>query len=94
VVNAFLLAEEKVVEGQNEILNVCTGKKTKVETLVNQISDSIGGVITARYEGHTPGDQFGIYGDHSGISKKWGWTPQVDLNEGIDRMVQWAKTSV
>ena len=38
-------------------------------------------------------DQFGIYGDYSLIKKDLGWVPKIALEEGLGKLVSWAKNS-
>lgn len=91
VVEAFLLTEEKLAPADQLLFNVCSGTKTTVGQLVDTIIEQVGGNITTRFAGSTAGDQFGIFGDNSRIQALLGWLPQVSMNEGMKRMVDWAK---
>jgi len=90
VVSAFISAWQKM-PGGTLIANVGSGKKTTVETLVSGIMRQMHEEVRVKYEGSTPGDQFGIFADMSVMKDKFGWTPQIDLNEGLQRMVSWAR---
>mgnify|MGYP002704368219 CR=1 FL=1 len=43
-----------------------------------------------QYVEGTPGDQHGIYGDYSKISKMTGWIPETDFDRGTSMMIEWA----
>jgi UDP-glucose 4-epimerase len=90
VVEAFLAAE--VAHGNDyEELNVCTGVKTTVKNLVDSLSSKFSFEVTSKYEGSTSGDMFGIVGDPSRIREKLEWQAKVTTDEGLQRMVDWAK---
>jgi UDP-glucose 4-epimerase len=89
VVNAFITAYKSDLKGFS-YFNVCTNKKTTVVELVTAIQQLFNNNIPATYEGSTPGDQFGVYGDNAKIKKCLGWEPEVDLQTGIKMMFDWA----
>lgn len=89
VVDAFLKAIDR--KGSYEVFNVCTGKPTTVEEVINSILQQLDTEIDVSYIQGTPGDQFGIYGNHKKISKVLDWKAQTDFNVGIKAMVKWAK---
>lgn len=74
-----------------EAYNVCTNVPTTVETVVNTIRKNLPYEVTVEYSGGTPGDQFGIYGDNAKISSQLGWKPSVQFDEGMKKMIDWAK---
>lgn len=92
VVCAVIKALER--EEGYQVYNVATGKKTTVEKVVNKISNSLSNTIHVEYSGGTPGDQFGIYGDYSKIEQELDWRPEVEFDEGMDRMIKWAVESM
>ena len=89
VVDAFLRSIDR--EGGYEAMNVCTGQPTTVETVVNTIVHELGEQIEVEYTQGTPGDQFGIYGNNRKILEVLGWEPHVPFDEGIRKMIRWAK---
>ncbi len=93
VVNAFLCAYNRNGD-DDKIYNVSTGEKTTVAFLIEKLIKILNEDISVEYSGSTPGDQFGIYGDFSKIKDELGWYPKVNLNEGLSRMVEWAKGQV
>jgi UDP-glucose 4-epimerase len=75
------------------LFNVCSGRKTTVGELVDLIRKGFGKDIPAIYEGSTTGDQFGIFGSHAQLSNATGWQPEVSLEDGLLRMITWAKNT-
>ena len=81
----------------NEIFNVCTGQKTKVETLLSLIEEccyKTGSHCEISYEGSTPKDIFGCFGSNKKIKEKLGWLPKTHLSTGLQHMVEWGKASL
>lgn len=89
VVSAFIAAERAGLSGYN-CVNIGTGVKTLVGRLVDVICSRLSEPITTEYRGQTPGDQHGIYADIELANKVLGWSPSVDLEEGLGRMIAWA----
>ncbi len=74
--------------------NLATGTRTKVHDLIESLLRAFGQEHEAypiQYADGTPGDQFGIYADVSRLQRDLGWQPRVALDEGLRRMVQWAR---
>lgn len=77
-----------------KIYNLATGVKTTVKELVEKEVMAFGHdpyKYPVRYEGNTPFDQFGLYADISCFKTDTGWKPTVSLNDGLEKMVGWAK---
>lgn len=72
--------------------NLATGKKTTVESLLNELKSAWGedGYPILYVEG-TPGDQFGIYADISSLKNDLKWEPKIPLQTGIHSFVTWVK---
>lgn len=92
VVSAFLKCEART-NSNFAIYNIASGVKTTVDTLVEQIKINIDQNVSSKYEGSTPGDQFGIYADNSLIGEELGWSPKQSFSEGLGFMIQWARSS-
>ena len=90
VVDAFTAAEAGSEKNLYNVYNIATNVKTTVEELVSEIVKNIPSNVTVKYEGSTPGDQFGIYCSYGLIENSLGWMPKVQLCEGIKVMVEWA----
>lgn len=73
--------------------NVGTGVKTTIEQLLAEMIRIYGHseIKVKRIEG-TPGDQFGVYADISKIQNETGWSPQVSLDIGLRKMINWMKS--
>ncbi len=74
--------------------NICTKKQTLISELVEAELTAMGKdkkSYPVRYEGETPDDQFGIFGDNSKICQDFGDIQFTSLNIGLEKMVQWAK---
>lgn len=88
VVNAFCLSLNR--ESGYDCYNVCTGKKIRVEEIINLICCHLPYAIEVEYVEGTIGDQFGIYGNNRKIKENLGWEPKVNFDDGLNRMIDWA----
>lgn len=90
VVNAVMKSLDRK-EGY-EFFNVCTGKKTTVEEVIQVICEELYPIkIDVTYLDGTPGDQFGTYGDYLKIKNAMKWEPQTAFVDGMKKMILWAK---
>tara|TARA_B100000767_G_scaffold251948_1_gene255356 strand:- start:14702 stop:15634 length:933 start_codon:yes stop_codon:yes gene_type:complete len=89
VVNAFFLAAERK-DFAFKALNISTGVKTSIEHLMLIIKKYLPFEFNIRYDGSTPGDQFGITGDKFEAKKELDWQPKIDLVNGIEKTCNWA----
>ena len=90
VVDAFLFAYKRKEKCFQEI-NISTRVKTTIEKLIEEIKKNLSFEVDVKYEGFTPGDQFGITGDNSKAKKVLEWSPKYKLNKGLEIMIDWAK---
>jgi UDP-glucose 4-epimerase len=90
VVNAFILSLNCEYLGF-KVYNVSTGLKTKVKDVIDAIQKLFPSFIDVRYEGGTPGDIYGIYGDNQLINSELGWKPNVFFIDGLEKMFNWIK---
>ena len=84
VVDAFLACQ--TIKGA-KIYNVATNKKHTVAEIIHNISSQIKDDCEVSYEGNTPGDMFGIFGDYSKINNDLGWSPKVNFQKGLNQMI-------
>jgi len=89
VVRAFIKCERNI-EAFDKIYNVATGKKITVSGLINKLITFLPYKISIEYIEGTPGDQFGIFADIGLVEKEIGWRPKINLDQGLNQMVQWA----
>jgi len=85
VVEGFIscLGNEKTY-GKN--INIATGIKTTVEELIGLLIKVSGSNVTVQYEGSTPGDIHGIYGDTHNMHTLLGLKNCMVLEDGLARM--------
>lgn len=88
VIQAFMKSDEYTKPGKFGLYNICSGQKTSVEDLVSLIQSKLKQPIPAKYEGSTPGDQFGIYGDPSLSKDKLNFVAKTKLSIGIDKFIK------
>lgn len=88
VVSAFIKTEAVLDKSQQHLFNVCSGVKTTVGELVDAITKQFDTEISTKFEGSTPGDQFGIYGNHEKMHKVLGDWDKVQFKDGIKAFVE------
>lgn len=91
VVNACILCMEKK-EADYEIFNVGTGKPTSILEIANLLIKLMGKdikpEITYKFR---KGDVRHCYADISKIKNKIGFEPKTTLEEGLKKLIEWAK---
>ena len=93
VIDAWIIALNQPV-AYNKVYNVGAGQPVLVRQLLNAIIKACGynpDTYPVFESTPTPGDQFGMYADVSRLASDLSWKPSVLLDEGIARMVAWAK---
>jgi UDP-glucose 4-epimerase len=90
VVESFIRAGFVSLDDNYSVFNVATSTATTVEELIQMMTEYFKKETTVEYSGSTPGDQFGIYCSNSLIAEKLNWTPQIMLNEGLMKTIDWA----
>jgi UDP-glucose 4-epimerase len=75
---------------KNEIVNIGTGKETSVNELFKVIADELNYKDKPIYDKPREGEVRRIYLDIK-KAEKLGWKPEIDLKEGIKRVVGWMK---
>jgi UDP-glucose 4-epimerase len=88
VVRAFLETENSLEPGEHLFFNVCSGVKTTVRELVESICNYLDSNISSKYEGNTPGDQFGIYGNPEKMHKIIGDWRKTEFQKGIEAFIK------
>jgi UDP-glucose 4-epimerase len=88
VVKAFIKTESVLNQGEQHLFNVCSGVKTTVGELVNEITKQFNDKISTKFEGSTPGDQFGIYGSPAKMDDILGDWDKVQFKNGIKAFVE------
>ena len=88
VIDAFMTVLTDKFKGFNTY-NVCTGKKTVVENIVNEIKRNLPFDVSVEYEGLTPGDVFGYTGSPEKLMSESNWEPNMEFKDGLKIMVEW-----
>ncbi|MEP0545796.1 MAG: NAD-dependent epimerase/dehydratase family protein [Rhodothermales bacterium] len=73
----------------SEIVNVGTGQETSVNRLFHVINDLTGGHADEVHADAKPGEQQRSVLDVSHAADVFGWQPQVELETGLSRTVDW-----
>lgn len=89
-IDACLLCLSKE-NSKNTILNIASGRRTYVFELVEKLIQLYGKKVIVRYDGATPGDTFGVYADISKAKNLLGFSPKYSLEDGLVKMIEWAK---
>jgi UDP-glucose 4-epimerase len=93
VINALTLAMLNP-KSYNETFLLSTGEKVTVEDLISVIINSFAlpKDHPVLYDGSTSGDTFGFHADIKKIQEKLGWSPRVDIVEGIKLYSEYLET--
>lgn len=78
------------VKPEFSAINISTGIGTKVSRILELLGHCAGS-IDIEIQENTPADQNAVIGDNTVAKNKFGWTPQVSIEEGIKRMWSWAQ---
>ena len=90
VVDANILA----MEMQHQEYNVGSGQGTSVNRIFETLKGITGYRWSPEYGPARPGEVFKISLDYSKLEKEFGWTPKVELEEGLGRTVEFFRSSV
>ena len=72
------------------VYNACTGIETRIDWLVNEISEHMNYRGTVDYQQARLGDVMRHQGDNAKI-KTLGWAPSVPIREAVELTVEWYK---
>ena len=87
VVEAFLRCLTS--EGsKSRVINIGTGKKTKVSEVIESLTACQKDNINVKYEGGTPGDIHGIHANTKLMDDILGQWKKIELKEGLEIMVK------
>lgn len=77
-----------------EIYNVCTNTKTYVEDIINKFIECSGrDNFEVKNVGSEDGDQFGNTGNNEKL-RKLGWNPKVKIDEGLQKLYDYAEETI
>jgi len=89
IVQANLLAVDK---GSGGIYNIGWGRPTNINEVFAALRDAIGYEKEAIYGPAKLGEVYRVYLDSSKAQRELGWQPEVPLNEGIKRTVDFFRS--
>ncbi len=92
VVRANLSAVESE-RAVGRVLNVASGRETSVRDLATLVGELLGSGVAPVHEAQRPGDVLRSFADVAAAADRLGWTPQIDLREGLERTVASAGSS-
>ncbi len=92
IIQGIMAAHEK--DFDYEIFNLGESRTTDLLTLIHLIEENLGKKAKIRFLPPQPGDVSVTYADISKAKKLLGYNPQVPIEEGIKRFVEWYKKEV
>jgi nucleoside-diphosphate-sugar epimerase len=79
---------------QFELINLGSGKSISIAELVKKIIKASSKHLTIRYNNTKPTIKFNLELNIDKATKKYGWKPEVCLDEGIMKTMQWYKKNI
>lgn len=92
VVQANILALE-TKDASGRIFNIACGERTKVSDLVNSLNKILGQKIEPLFASPRPGDVKHSVASISLAKEVLGYQPQISIEEGLEKTVEWHKNS-
>ena len=90
VVNAFVKAMDLEYNGE---INIGLGREVSISDVVYSLDKALGKKTKRKYGPAIPGEQERSCLDASLAGNILGWSPKVNLEEGIKRTIKWAKNN-
>lgn len=72
-----------------EIINLGSGRPIQLIDFLKICEGEIGWNATVRYEPHQPSDMSATWADIAKAKSLIGWQPQVEIEEGVRRLIGW-----
>jgi UDP-glucose 4-epimerase len=91
VARANLLAMHK---GDNEIFNIGSGHGINIKTVYEKLKEIIKTASDPHYGPDKPGEVNKIYLDSTKAQKELGWEPEVSLEDGLRKTVEYFRTQL
>jgi UDP-glucose 4-epimerase len=70
-------------------INIGSGHEITVNELARLVGEVTGTGLSPEYHPGRPGDVLRLYSDSRRATDLLGWTPQVSLREGLEKLVAW-----
>jgi len=82
------------IDGCNgyEIINLGNHKPVDLEYFISLIEKSLGKTATKNYLPLQPGDVVETYADNSKAKKLLGWQPSTNIEQGVEKFIEWYKS--
>ena len=96
LLDAYDAAIERIDSARGHVYNVGGGKRNVMSIWAEFgpiLERLLGKKIEVAREDWRPGDQRVFYADHSKATRELGWSPKIDLEEGLDLMFEWVKAN-
>ena len=93
LLDAYDLAINKITVSKGQVYNVGGGSKNTISIWMefSKILMEVSGIeIPVEYNSWRPGDQKVFVSSINKIHKELGWTPKINVKEGLSRLYQWA----
>ncbi|KAA0239556.1 MAG: NAD-dependent epimerase/dehydratase family protein [Dehalococcoidia bacterium] len=90
IARANVIALEK---GDGQALNIGTGRGTSVNAIFGALQRATGDTTAPLHGPPRPGDVRRIWLDSARAKRVLGWEPEVDLDDGIARTVEWFRAN-
>ena len=81
----------KLKRGGHININLCTGRKTTVQSALNLLDREFSGQLDMVFSDPTPGDVEGWVGSTSKLESTFGWLPRVGFEDGFSEMIRLEK---
>lgn len=93
VVDAFLLAQEKMPQVAGRVFNIGGGPDNAVSLLelLQLIEHFHGRRVPVSFDGWRPGDQHWYVSDTRRFQAATGWRPKVPVQAGVQRLLDWLR---
>ncbi|MEL6484992.1 MAG: NAD-dependent epimerase/dehydratase family protein, partial [Bacteroidota bacterium] len=83
----------KKSEVSHNVYNLGRGKPESLMTFVESIENALGSKAKKEFVPNQPGDVARTWANVSELTKDYGYVPKVDLEEGVQKFVEWFKNS-
>ncbi|MEM6893945.1 MAG: NAD-dependent epimerase/dehydratase family protein [Bacteroidota bacterium] len=77
----------------HNVYNLGRGKPESLMTFVESIETALGKKAKKEFVANQPGDVSRTWADVSELTKDYGYVPKINLDEGVQKFVEWFKNS-
>ena len=95
LVSAYDQARSRIEEASGRVYNIGGGPGNTISLLdlLGHLEDRLDDGIEVSFDDWRPGDQPVYVSDIRKAEDDFGWTPQVDWREGVDRLLRWVRSN-